>query len=430
MSTLVHKPLAQRLPIKQPAHPYSDQVCSARPKPFLPPDARPSGQSALSLMWLSHEPFAAALPPRPRSGFAFAVNNPGADRGSCSLACSVQPGDARGRPHAPSRPNGRGAALSCACVIVHCIRSLLSHISRGENAVGVRQASGVRQIFPPPAAACWPEPRAPPGVRRRSVSRGSGGRRSGDSGSSDGGTGSGFALTRLRGPVGRDQVRFLDRHRQRPIDHSEALRPGPPDPATSVTEYAYVHHQVKIVGEASVPLTLGTGRASHEVLFSFLVTSDSSRDILAMDFLTDFQCELTLDAEMSMSMSRQPQAPRQKYPSPYLALKVSSGKDKSFRSKFVVDTGARNTISLQRAESNGLKLDKPFSRHGHRCHKVSDKVVISSGEFSRQLIDPQCFSLGKICKLGEKGLKRTVISLKDWTMTFKNNKGDITLPFL
>jgi len=199
---------------------------------------------------------------------------------------------------------------------------------------------------------------------------------------------------------------------------------------TSVTEYAYVHHQVKIVGEASVPLTLGTGRASHEVLFSFLVTSESSGDILAMDFLTDFQCELTLDAEMSMSMSRQPQAPRQKYPSPYLALKVSSGKDKSFRSKFVVDTGARNTISLQRAESNGLKLGKPFSEHGHRCYKVSDKVVISSGDFSRQLIDPQSFSLGKICILGEKGLKRTVISLKDWTMTFKNNKGDITLPFL
>lgn len=103
-----------------------------------------------------------------------------------------------------------------------------------------------------------------------------------------------------------------------------------------------------------MPVILKSNRGDHEILRHFLVTNTKGPagevDVLAMDFLVDYQCEIHLEKELEVTiMDRKPAKPQEggkeePYASPSLLfLPFTAGKDKASRSRFVVDTGSEVT---------------------------------------------------------------------------------------
>lgn len=86
--------------------------------------------------------------------------------------------------------------------------------------------------------------------------------------------------------------------------------------ASERKEYRYVCHSVSIIGEAEVPVILKSNRGDHEILQHFLVTNTKGPagevDVLAMDFLVDYQCEIHLEKELEVTiMDRKPTKPQE-----------------------------------------------------------------------------------------------------------------------
>lgn len=80
-------------------------------------------------------------------------------------------------------------------------------------------------------------------------------------------------------------------------------------------------------------------------------------------------------------------------------------------------------------QSEGLKLKKAFKIHGHEYLEVKDTLTMLLGDSSRPLKGALTIAM-PYYTLGDASLKRTVIDLEDWTMTFRSGKGDIKLPLL
>lgn len=111
-------------------------------------------------------------------------------------------------------------------------------------------------------------------------------------------------------------------------------------------------------------------------------------------------------------------------------MPLKAGKGEALLTKFVVDTGGFTCIDVKVATEMGMNLKKLFEGK-FPFFKVKDTLTVSLDDHSsRVLHDPRASGM-PVSLLGHTALKKTVISLKDWTMTFKRPKGgDVTLPFL
>jgi hypothetical protein len=132
-------------------------------------------------------------------------------------------------------------------------------------------------------------------------------------------------------------------------------------------------------------LTLGTGASSLQVQHRFLVTDDppsKKRDLISMRFFTDFECELDIDSQSTITLSRTPREPLACYRRPILYADLRLGKGQPYRTKVVVDTGGHTDVVLAQAKSRGLKLRTPFKKNGRQYYKVKDTVRFTFGSHS------------------------------------------------
>lgn len=196
-------------------------------------------------------------------------------------------------------------------------------------------------------------------------------------------------------------------------------------------EIYYISHAIKILGKASV--TLFVGKDQQEIVYDFLVADihrEHTTDLVAMNFLTDFECIIHIDSELRLTMSRTPREPQAgDYNSPYLDLAVSAGKGEATRYKFLVDTGGSNALPMGYAETAGARIVRRGLGRYCLTYRVKGNFRIDFGSFSRQMKDPLAreSTHGTLC---QKFLMRTVVNLKDWSMTFKGRNGDVTLPLI
>jgi len=112
---------------------------------------------------------------------------------------------------------------------------------------------------------------------------------------------------------------------------------------------------VKIVGEVLVPLSLGEGDSALEVTYKFLVHEGGPQDILAMDFLTDFQSVIDLGAEETITINRRPREPQESYAKLYLDLTLRAADGKASCGRFLVDTGGLPRINRRMTKELGLQ---------------------------------------------------------------------------
>jgi len=83
-----------------------------------------------------------------------------------------------------------------------------------------------------------------------------------------------------------------------------------------------------------------------------------NESLLAMDFLTDFQCVLDIGAEETISLNRTPRERLRKYGIPFLKLPLSSGSGEASRLLTLVDTGSSTCITSKVAKAKDLELMK------------------------------------------------------------------------
>jgi len=177
-----------------------------------------------------------------------------------------------------------------------------------------------------------------------------------------------------------------------------------------------------------VSLSLSNGHSSLELEYEMCVAEEPNRSLLAMDFLTDFQCVLDLGSEENITLNRTPREPLTKYEKPFLDLQFSVGNGQAFRVKTLVDTGSWTLIGLTLAKAKKIQIGKQSGKH---YYKVNSPLKLAFGNSSRTLKNVEaCDYPNHKLTLGYKDLKQTVISIKDWSMTFRSGKGDTTLPFL
>lgn len=192
-------------------------------------------------------------------------------------------------------------------------------------------------------------------------------------------------------------------------------------------EICYVSHTVKVLGQAPVSLSLSDGRSSLELVYKFYVV-EAKHSLVAMDFLTDFQCVLDLGERETITLSRTPCDPLAAYPSPRVDLQVSVGDGRASAMTALVDTGSTTIISVEKVKPN--RVAKTFGQNGFQFYAVKDPVRLSLGHSWRPLKAVRACDYWLDLALGAKSLRRTVISVRDWSMTFRSAKGDVTLPFL
>lgn len=195
-------------------------------------------------------------------------------------------------------------------------------------------------------------------------------------------------------------------------------------------EIKYLTDTVKVIGQASVPLSLSNGSTSIEFTYRMFVVEGRHESLLAMDFLTDFQCVLDMGEEETVTLSRSPRERLPEYPRPELELRVSVGSGKSFRRTALVDTGGTTMISLKKAKEKHMQLSKGPRQAGRQYYRVKDQVKMALGDSSRTLKAVDACDPYSGMVLGSKALRKTVISIKDWSMTFRSSNGDVTLSFL
>lgn len=121
---------------------------------------------------------------------------------------------------------------------------------------------------------------------------------------------------------------------------------------------------MKVFGEALVPLSLGEGQSALETAFKFLVCEGVHSDLLAMDFLTDFQGVIELGAEETLTLNRRPREPQDCYVKPHLDLPLRATNGKVSRARFLGDTGGTTTLDLKTAKKLGLELVKWYKQNG------------------------------------------------------------------
>lgn len=92
------------------------------------------------------------------------------------------------------------------------------------------------------------------------------------------------------------------------------------------------------------------------------VAEDQDESVLAMDFLTDFQCVLDIGSEETISLSREPSERLRKYRTPELELQMSAGDGDAAPIRAYVDTGSVTILSLKRAKADKVQLVKT---HGY-----------------------------------------------------------------
>lgn len=123
-----------------------------------------------------------------------------------------------------------------------------------------------------------------------------------------------------------------------------------------------------IIGRAPVSLSLSSGRSSLEIVYTVYASEGLQDSLLAMDFLTDFQCVLDMVEEETLTMSRTPCEPLTEYPMPSLDLRLSAAGGKAFRGRTVVDTGAVSTLDFKKAKEQNLQLSKSTGLCGRQFH--------------------------------------------------------------
>lgn len=148
-----------------------------------------------------------------------------------------------------------------------------------------------------------------------------------------------------------------------------------------------------------------------------------------MAFLTDFECEFDIDSESTLTLSRTPREPKECYPRPFLYANLQVGEGVVSRTKFLVDTGGETNIAIKQALECGMELDHPTTRNGRPYYKVKDDVTMTFGAYSCCVRGVQVHERHS-STLGNRGLLETVVSIKDWTMTFKTQRRGFTIPFL
>lgn len=197
-------------------------------------------------------------------------------------------------------------------------------------------------------------------------------------------------------------------------------------------EIRYLTHSVRVVGAAIVPLQLRNGEL---LLHEFLVAeSEGCVDpvaVVAMDFLWDFQCVIKIGhSEAVMALNRTPLPSLEAYDRPFLELQVRVGRRGAAPVEFLVDTGANTKVSLKTAQRLGMNLRESAVLNGRQHYCVLDTLTpLVGGRPALGLRGVSVVDRGRDL-LGCWALRATVISVKDWSITFKHPSGDVTLPFL
>lgn len=99
----------------------------------------------------------------------------------------------------------------------------------------------------------------------------------------------------------------------------------------ALKEMPYLSHTVKIMGRAR--LTVALGNSSLEIQHRFYVAESTPgfyRNLVGMDFLTDFQCVLDVEPELKITMNLTAKAPLPRYRRPYMNLNLKSDQGKVF----------------------------------------------------------------------------------------------------
>lgn len=208
----------------------------------------------------------------------------------------------------------------------------------------------------------------------------------------------------------------------------------------SLKEVHYASHSFKIIGQTTMSFVLENSESSLKISLLFYVKEETPNvgvELLAMDFLTAYQCVLDFDSEMTITLSPvAKEIDRDEYSSPFVDLGISFGTGKVFHKSFLIDTGCCTWVSLKTAREQGVQVQ---NRTKAVCHRFTMKsaITITAGDCSRVLRNVEAINghtrSGLFFPewiLGGKHLKRTVINLKDRNMTFKSIKGDVTVPFL
>lgn len=115
------------------------------------------------------------------------------------------------------------------------------------------------------------------------------------------------------------------------------------------------------------------------------------------------------------------------YPYPKLSLTMGNGEEKYTR-KFYIDSGGLTMVEMPVAEKLGLEVKKAYVQGGLQFYKMKGKIRVSCGDYKTCLVNT--LVLKDINFLGGRTLMRTIINMKDWTITFIKNNGNITIPFL
>lgn len=212
------------------------------------------------------------------------------------------------------------------------------------------------------------------------------------------------------------------------------VRPSQIKPCAT-KELHYCSNTVTVLGEATLPLTIDDGRSRLDTAWKFMVTTQLKHQLpcnmFGMDFLAHFGGDLDMDA-LTLTLSRTEREPQEDFhPRPFLKLPLTVGQGKAVPTLFLVDTGARTYLHKSVAKERGMALTKrPLQNSPFACWTVQEPLSIDiSDSCFRALKGALSCELGE-STLGHKDLKRTLISFKDWSMTFRSHKGDVTIPFL
>lgn len=76
------------------------------------------------------------------------------------------------------------------------------------------------------------------------------------------------------------------------------------------------------------------------------VAKELNESLIAIDFLTDFQCILDLGSQKKITLNRTPRERLRRYPSPCLDLQLILGNGDAFHMTTMVDTGSASNIAL------------------------------------------------------------------------------------
>ena len=105
-------------------------------------------------------------------------------------------------------------------------------------------------------------------------------------------------------------------------------------------------------------MRLSNGRSSLEIIYKMCVCQEQNECLLAMDFLTDFQCVIDVDKEETISLNRTPRERLAYYRRPFLKLPASSESGEASLLTTLVDTGATTRITYKIAKEKNLELMK------------------------------------------------------------------------